>query len=378
MNILLNTQSLYYPLTGIGWYTRYLREGLQKHKLINQLICIPEKNKFNYEITKNFFLKNQLNKILKFFPGSYTALNAYRNLYFSNKTGSLYKKNFIYHEPCFVLRPYLGHKVCTIHDLSHLHYSEYHPKGRVKFLNNYLNLNNADQIITVSNFIRNELIKIFNIAPNKVNTIYHGCSKIFKPRLFNEIKKILLRYNLHEKSYLLSVGTLEPRKNLERLIRAFKQLPEQQRKKHPLVLVGISGWNTHSFEKLAQSLIKKEQLYFLGYIPKSDLPYLYSGAYGFIYISIYEGFGLPILEGMASGIPTLVSNKSAMPEVAGNAAILVNPLDIDAIVDKLNLLINDLELRDNLKKLGPLQAARFSWESCIEKTIEVYKKTKYS
>jgi glycosyltransferase involved in cell wall biosynthesis len=375
MNIILNIQSLQYPLTGIGWYTRHLMGGLQKHECINQLICIPDEKKSNQIIKKNFIFETNLKKIIKFFPGTYSLLNSYRNARFVKKTRFLFHDKFIYHEPCYVLRPYPGPKVCTIHDLSHIHYPEYHPKERIKFLNRHLNINNADHIITGSNFIRNELINIFNIPQDKISSIYHGISKIFRPRQSNKIKKALLAYNLHEKSYLLSVGTLEPRKNLERLIQAFKRLPEQLRKKHPLVLIGIKGWNTQRLEKLTRSLINKEQIYCLGYLPEADLPYLYSGAYGFIYISIYEGFGLPLLEAMASGIPTLASNESAMPEVVGDAAMLVNPFDIDRITDKLNQLINDLTLRDRLKQLGPIQAAKFSWESCIENTIAVYRQT---
>lgn len=233
----------------------------------------------------------------------------------------------------------------------------------------------ADHIITVSEFIRNEIIDLFNISPIKVTCVYHGVSKLFKVRQFTDLKLILATYGLHNKSYLLSVGTLEPRKNFERLIHAFKRLPEQLRNKHPLVLIGMRGWHTHRLERIIRSLIKKEQVYCLGYTSDADLPYLYSGAYGFIYISMYEGFGLPLLEAMASGIPTLASNESAMPEVVGNAAMLVNPFDIDLIADKLNQLINDFALRDRLKQLGPIQAAKFSWNSCIDNTIAVYRRT---
>ena len=137
----------------------------------------------------------------------------------------------------------------------------------------------------------------------------------------------------------------------------------------------MKGWKTARLEKLTKKLINQEQLYFLGYVPESELPFLYSGAYGFIYLSVYEGFGLPLLEAMASGIPTLASDQSSMPEVVGDAAIIINPFDIDLITEKLNQLITDLTLRDMLKKLGPLQAVKFSWDSCIENTIAVYRKT---
>ncbi|WP_342146819.1 glycosyltransferase family 1 protein [Rickettsiella endosymbiont of Aleochara curtula] len=377
MNIIFNIQSLQYPLTGIGWYTRYLLKGLQEHECINQLICIPDFKKNNLIIKKNIISESNIKKIIKYFPGTYSVLNNYRNARFIKQTRFLVEDKFIYHEPCYVLKPYSGPKICTIHDLSHIHYSKYHPKERVRYLmrNLPITINNADHIITGSSFIRNELINYFKIPPYKITSIYHGVSKLFRPRSFNDVRNVLLHYNLHYKSYLLSVGTLEPRKNLERLIQAFSSLSEKQRKEYPLVLIGMKGWQSHRLEKMIQSLIKKGQLYCLGYIPETDLPYLYSGAYAFVYISIYEGFGLPLLEAMASGIPTLASSESAMPEVVGEAAMLVNPFDIDRITEQLNQLINNLTLRDRLKKLGPIQAAKFSWESCIESTIEVYKKT---
>lgn len=260
--------------------------------------------------------------------------------------------------------------------MSHIHYPDYHPKERVKYLRKHLplSINKAHHIITGSDYTRNELIRFFSLSSDKITRIYHGVSKIFKPRNRNEIRKVLFAYSLYNKNYLLYVGTLEPRKNLENLIQAFKQLSESQRNRYPLVLIGIKGWKTRPIEKIIRSLSKKQQLYCLGYLPKIDIPYLYSGAYGFVYLSVYEGFGLPLLEAMASGIPTLASDQSAMPEVVGDAAMLVNPFDVDLIADKLNQLINDLSLRDRLKNLGPLQAAKFSWESCIENTLAIYRK----
>lgn len=374
MNIILNTQSLQSDLTGIGWYTRNLLQGLQTHNIINQVICIPSLKKCNDIKKKNHFI-NQFRKIIKFIPGTYSLLNDFRNTKFIKKTRFLAYNKYIYHEPCYILSPYSGPKICTIHDLSHIHYPKYHPKERVKYLtyNLPISINNADHIITGSDFVRNELINIFSIHPNKITRIYHGTSKAFKLRDFTEIKITLQRYNLHNKSYLLNVGTLEPRKNLEGLIQAYKQLPDQQRKKYPLVFVGMKGWKTSRLEKLIKKLIKQEQLYFLGYVSESDLPFLYSGAYGFIYLSIYEGFGLPLLEAMASGIPTLASDQSSMPEVVGSAALMVNPFDIDGITNKLNQLISDLTMRDQLKQLGPSQAAKFSWKSCVDNTILIYR-----
>ena len=318
----------------------------------------------------------QLKRIIKEFPGSYTTLNYYRKIKYTYNTYSLINKKFVYHEPCYVLKPYLGPKICTIHDLSHIHYPESHPKERVKFLLRYLptTINTADHIITGSEFIRQELINLCNVSSDKVTTIHHGISKVFKVRSVNQFNFVLSRYGLNGKTYLLSVGTLEPRKNLERLIYAFKKLPEHQRVKFPLVIVGVQGWKTCHLKKLVQSLIIKGQIYILGYVIEYDLPYLYSGAYGFIYLSIYEGFGFPILEALASGIPTLASNISSIPEIVDNSAILCNPFNVDEITIKIKYLLDDINWREKLKISGPKQAEKFSLSTFIEKTIDVYRK----
>jgi len=377
VNIILNGQTLQYPLTGIGWYTWYLLQGLQTHPLINQLICIPSIKLDNKrsKLAHNF-LQSNFKKIIKSLPGSYIALNNCRNRLFRKRSQLLRDRNFIYHEPAYIIRPYAGSTVCTVHDLSHIYYPECHPKERVKFLLRYLpqSIEKVDHIIAVSEFTRAEVINTFNISPAKITRIYHGISKLYRPRQFDEIKAVLCRLGLLGKNYLLSVGTLEPRKNLERLILAFKQLSEQQRNRHPLVLVGVKGWNHSRLEQLIKPLLQKKQLHYLGYVSELDLAYLYSGAFAFVYLSIYEGFGLPLLEAMASGVPILTANGSSLLEVVENAALLVNPFDIDAIVAKLCQLLGNEELRVRLKQRGLIQAEKFSWKVCIENIINVYRK----
>lgn len=372
MNIILNAQSLQFPLTGIGWYTWHLLQGLNDHRLINQVICISE-SKFS---TKIVISKNFLKNILKKIPGTYNFTNYCHNKNFIKKTKFLADKDFIYHEPCYRLRPYAGLKICTIHDLSYIHYPEYHPKERVKFLMHYLpyTLANADHIITGSDFVRSEIINFFRVPANRITRIYHGVSEIFKPRNFLEVKVVLDRFGLFEKKYLLCVGTLEPRKNLERVILSFKRLSPQQRKEYPLVLVGLKGWKNSNLHSLIGPLLQVRHLYYLGYVSETDLPHLYSGAFGFIYLSIYEGFGLPLLEAMASGIPTLAANGSSIAEIVEDAVLLVDPFSINDIYIKLYQLIYNDKLRTELKQRGIIQAGKFTWKKCIENTVNLYRK----
>lgn len=374
MKILINGQSLKPPITGIGRYTHCLLQGLTQNRRIHELVGIPKMNIGKKKLAKKNYFSTQITTIIKSLPGAYATLNKFRNANFKQKTLAFAEKNFIYHEPSYILHPYSGPKLCTVHDLSHIHYPQYHPQERVKFLLKHLSLSIecAQHIITGSHFIRRELIDLFKLSPNKVSTIYHGVNKIFKPRVKSDLKPILARYQLVEKKYLLYVGTLEPRKNIERLIQAFYRLPQSCRKQHPLILVGTKGWKNRSLEKLISKLVKEREVSYLGYVPETDLPYLYSGAYAFLYLSLYEGFGLPVLEALASGVPCITSAVSSMPELIGDAGLLVNPWDTHAITETLNRLLNDTVLQTDLKHKGPLQAAKFSWETCVNNTIDVY------
>lgn len=375
MNVLLSTYTLKYPVTGIGWYTHYLRKGLQTHSAINRLACLPMLSDSYAYAKKRQYFQITVKKLIRSWVGSYNGLNHFRNYIFNKKTHCLSQENFIYHEPCYILRSYSGIKICSVHDLSHLHYPEFHPPERVKFLLRYLDksLSSADHIITGSYFVRREIIHYFNVAPEKITAIYHGVSDVFRPRQSSDINAVMQRYGLLGKSYLLSVATLEPRKNLERLIQAFSMLPERQRNKYPLVLVGIKGWGKFRLTALINQLHRKEQLIFLGYVPSTDLPSLYSGAYAFAYLSLYEGFGLPILEAMASGIPTLASNVPSLQEVVNLAGLLVDPFDVGSIKNKLQQLLGDNDLRAKLKQQGFIQASQFSWKLCLDNTVNVYK-----
>jgi len=376
VNIIVNGESLRYPLTGIGWYTWNLLKGLNEHKLINQVVCISEckntkKTRYNEFLTLPF-LKNTIRSL----PGIYSFTNYCRSKNFIKKTQFLDHNNFIYHEPSYILHPYFGPKICMVHDISHIKYPEYHPHKRVEFLINNLpnTLSRAEHILTGSDFVRKEIIKFLNISENKVTRIYHGVSERFKPRNFSENKLVLNKYRLNNKKYLLFVGTLEPRKNLDRLILSFKKLSPQQRQQYPLVIIGMRGWCRSNLKNLMVSLIDARQLFYLGYVSEFDLPYLYSGAFGFIYLSIYEGFGLPLLEAMASGIPILAANGSATSEILGNSALLVDPLNEKDIYVQLNQLIYNDVLRTQLKHQGLIQSSKFTWTKCIDCTVQLYKK----
>jgi alpha-1,3-rhamnosyl/mannosyltransferase len=265
--------------------------------------------------------------------------------------------------------------VATIHDLSHIHYPDFHPRERVRFMERQLprTLARANRLLTDSEFVRQELVALLGVSPERVTAIPLGVDVCFKPRGAEETGPVVGGYGLAPDRYVLAVATLEPRKNLAGLLRAFSRLPEKLRRRYPLALAGGRGWRCGSLESMMHALESAGEVRRLGYVPAGDLPLLYAGATAFAYPSFYEGFGLPPLEAMASGVPVLSSCGSSMSEVVGEAGILVDPHDDEAMVRELARLLEDAELRRNLARKGLDRAAMFSWKNCVLDTVDVYR-----
>jgi glycosyltransferase involved in cell wall biosynthesis len=281
----------------------------------------------------------------------------------------------LYHEPTYLL---LGERipaVVTVHDLSFVHYPEAHPAGRVRMLDRRLprSLERARAVITDSEAVRDEIIKRYGIHPEKIRAIPLGVSSRFRPRTTDELSPVLRRFDLVAGGYLLSVGTLEPRKNLVRAVRAYLKLPARLRKRFPLVVVGARGW--HESETLAElaPLVRSGEARVLDYVDAGALTHLYAGAAGVVYPSLYEGFGLPIAEAMASGVPTLTSRVGCMRELANGAAILVDPTDVADIALGLERLLEDPSERERARHAGLARARELTWHRCAEQTLAVYR-----
>lgn len=253
--------------------------------------------------------------------------------------------------------------VVTVHDLG----SEYLPsmhqfkqRAYLGFMQKY-QLKTATKIIAVSKATKQDLVKKIGIEEGKIEVIYEGYDKgLFKPKFDIEINSL--------KPYYLFVGTVQPRKNLKRVIKAFAAFHLQGGLK--LVIVGQKGWMSDEIYKLPKKLGIEDKVKFLGYVPDEKLPVLYSGAEAFLFPSLFEGFGLPILEAQACGTPVITSNTSSMPEVIGDGAILVDPYSVDDIVDGMRK-IEDRELRMEKIKKGFENVKRFSWEKCARETLDV-------
>jgi glycosyltransferase involved in cell wall biosynthesis len=263
--------------------------------------------------------------------------------------------------------------VLSIYDATLFLYSRYHPRTRLLAIRMMLPfaVRRASAVITISQSAREDLQRILKIPQEKLHVVYGAAPEHFAPVHSPEkLAQIRDKYKLPEQ-FLLYVGTLEPRKNLTRLVRAFSRL-KKQGQPHKLVLAGPLGWSMNGFQKQIEELNLGQSVQMLGYIPDEDLPGLYSLATVFVFPSLYEGFGLPPLEAMACGTPVLSSQNSSLSEICGDAAYLVDPLDEDSLFEGLQRVVTDKNLRQELEEFGRKRAAEFSWERAARETAAVY------
>lgn len=280
----------------------------------------------------------------------------------------------LFHGPNYFLPRFAEHGVITVHDLSVLKFPETHPAERVAQFERELgsSLARASHIITDTETVRREVIEHLGATPAKVTAVPLGISPVFRPRSAGDLSAALAHYDLKPGSYGLCVSTLEPRKKIDRLLSAWRRLPVLTRDNFPLVLIGASGWRNESLKAAIEAGSAEGWLRCLGYVPESDLPCLYAGSRLFAYPSTYEGFGFPPLEAMASGVPAVVSNRSCLPEVCGDAALYIDPDDEDAFLATLHLGLEEEAVRATLIQAGIERAASYTWSRCIERTVDVY------
>lgn len=228
-------------------------------------------------------------------------------------------------------------------------------------------LRQADHIITISEASKRDIVRLYRVAEEKITVTLLAANRCFARTASPPEARAA------ERPYILNVGTLEPRKNLPCLLKAYavarrKGLP------HRLVITGAMGWGNSPLARLVDELSLHSDVFFSGFIPDDEMPGLYAGAGFFVYPSLYEGFGLPVLEAMAGGAPVITSNVSSLPEVAGDAAILIDPRSVEELSAAMLKLAGDEELRNIMRDKGMKQAARFSWERTAQETWNLYEK----
>jgi glycosyltransferase involved in cell wall biosynthesis len=281
----------------------------------------------------------------------------------------------LYHEPNYIPIRYDVPVVTTIHDLSWLRYPDTHPADRIRWLERAMPraLAEAAAVLVDSEFVRQEVLTTFGTDPARVHTAHLGVSNAFRPRSGTETRPTLATLGLVHGEYVLAVGTIEPRKNLRHVLDAYARLPEAVRSRHPLVIAGAKGWRAADLEKTLSGLVERGLIRFLGYVSGQHLPNLYAGAAAFVFASLYEGFGLPPLEAMASGVPVLVADRASLPEVTGDAALKLDSARPDETARQLTSMLEDRAVHDELARRGLARAAGVTWEACAQSTLRVYR-----
>ena len=263
--------------------------------------------------------------------------------------------------------------VVTIHDLGYLHFPRAHrPLDRLYLdLSTRFNARAAAHVIADSQATKRDLVERYGVEPSKISVIYPGYDEeAFQPLREREaIEAVKTRYGIAG-DYILFVGTIQPRKNLVRLMEAFSLL-KRQAADLQLVIAGKKGWLYEAIFRRVRELGLEGRVVFTGYVAEEDLPALFSGARLFVFPSLYEGFGLPVLEAMACGVPVVCSNASSLPEVAGDAALLFDPLDVEGMAAAMERVLGDERLRAELVERGLKRAREFSWEKCARQTLAV-------
>lgn len=356
---------------GSGWLSA--NEALQKQVEAEQHYFAPSKVAATAGAAPELIApkRSLLYRVAKRMPYAYKAKEWYLDYLLAKKQQTI--SNYVYHEPNFIAQNHKGPIVTTIHDLSVMHYPEYHPAARVKWFKEGIadTLKRVDHVLTVSDVVRMEIIEQLNVSPDRVHTTYLAADARFHPRDAGQTQAQLSEYGLTHGQYLLFVGTIEPRKGVMDLLDAWERLPAALREAYPLVLAGGSGWQNEAIMERIQALVATGQVKYLNYISNDLLPVLLAGSLGFVFPAVYEGFGLPVLEAMASGVPVLCRAGTSMAEFA-DGAVLLHENTIDSLAEQLGRLIEHADLRQQYATKGLARAAEFSWQKCAAQTLAVY------
>lgn len=357
MKIIIDARMVDDKLHGIA---RYTYEIINKLAYENDLDITLLVN--NLDLSKDIF-KNDKLKFIKM-KSPFLSPNEQVELpYVLNKF-----KDVLFHSPSFVSSPLIKCKsVMTIHDLNHIKFPQYYSKLH-KYYYKYIVKNcvlKAEKIITVSQYSKEELLKWLRCSEDKIEVTYNGLDKKFC--LIDDVdklEKVKHKYDLPKK-YMLYIGNQKPHKNVKRLLEAISLLEDN-------ITLVINGTPNDDIKNFLRQYKIKNKVKFIGYVDDKDLPALYNLAYLFIFPSLYEGFGLPPLEAMACGCPVITSNTSSLPEVVGDAALLIDPYSCEEIAEAIRKLLRDNSLYQELIKKGLANAHKFSWSITTKHTLNIY------
>lgn len=371
MNIGIDISSVVNQKTGVARYTK---------QLVKNLLEIDKENRYTlysfFGSRKNTLPFNKNNAIFKAYnypPQSFkTFLLMLRLL---NKSPDFLTKEADIMHSTDLLFPASSNKpsVLTVHDLIFLRFPRFYTQKNRSYMKSMakFSIKNASHIICYSQATKKDIVNLLAVDENKISVIYLGVEKYFKRTNNRSISLAKQKYKL-PRNYILTLSTIEPRKNLKRLIQAFNSI-KSEIGDFKLVIVGQRGWKYRKFFQFLSQMDVEEDIVLTGYVNDKDLPAIYSGASVFAYPSLYEGFGLPVLEAMACGTPVVCANTSSLPEIVGEAAVTINPYSVKEIATGIKNVIVDKNLAKTLSNESIKQARKFSWENTAKQTLAIYK-----
>jgi glycosyltransferase involved in cell wall biosynthesis len=359
VRIAINTRFLLKDrLEGIGWFTFEVVKRLVEQHPEDEFIFL-----FDRPFSDEFIFGKNV-KVEVIFPPARHPLLWY--WWFEWSLPKVLRK----HQPDVFLSPdnYLSLKsevktVLVMHDIAHVHYPEEVPFLARKYYNFFVPkfLNKAERIVTVSKHAKDDIHQVYNINPSKISVVCNGCKDYFKPISLDEKQKVREQYAEGEE-YFFYIGAIHPRKNIHRLILAFDLFKKKTDSPIKLLLGGRFAWQTGEIKNAYERAEFKKDIVLLGYMKNEDLPKLMGAALALTYVSLFEGFGIPLLEAMHTETPVITSNVSSMPEVVGDAGLLVDPNSIESIANALEQIYLDEALRKVLVKKGIQQKEKFNWQ----------------
>jgi glycosyltransferase involved in cell wall biosynthesis len=371
MRIAVNTRFLLKnKLEGIGWFTYETVKRLVENHPEHEFYFF-----FDRPFEEEFIFGKNVHPIVLFPPARHPVLYFIWFEYSVANALKVYKIDVFLSPDNFLTLRTKVPTVLVTHDIAHLHFPEQVNFFDRKYYQFFIPKfhKKATRIVTVSNYTKQDIVKNYGIEPKRIDVACNGCRDIFKP--LNESERIEIRNKYSEnQEYFFYVGAIQPRKNVHRLIEAFDLFNSQTNAPQKLLLGGRFAWKTGEVKTAFDNSSHQEDIVFLGYLSEDELWRIMASAFAFVYVSLFEGFGIPLLEAMNCDIPLITSDKSSLPEVAGNAGILVNPYDLNSIAMAMRQLLEDSHLYNQMIENGKQQRDQFSWDFAAEilyKNIEM-------
>lgn len=374
MKIAVNTRLLLKNrLEGIGWFTKETLQRITKEHPEHEFLFI-----FDRKYDPSYIFSSNVKGIVVHPPARHEILY---KIFFNYSIPRILKKEkvdlFLSPDGFLSLRTKVP-QLAVIHDINFEHYPDSLPKRVAKYYRKYFPkfAHIAKRIATVSNYSKLDIARTYTINPSKIDVVYNGANEIYFPLVEQEIIEIRSKYT-NKLPYFLYIGSLHPRKNIVRLFKAYEEFRKSSTKEIHLVIVGEAMWDNKDVVLQLKEMTFKEDIIFLGRLHSDELKYVIAAAFALTFVPIFEGFGIPALEAMQSGVPVISSNNSSLPEVVGEAAILCDPTNIEDIRYAMKTVAEDDVIREKMITKGLAQSKKFSWDQSakllwqsIEKTME--------